>query len=292
MKQLIYLVISLFLLISCSGKPGNGNKRDVPVITVTIEPLRYFTEAIAGDHFNVVSMVPKGSSPETYDPTPQQLVSLGKSDAYLRIGHIGFEATWMDKLSANAPGMKIFDTSQGVDLIRDKGHSHGDHYHEGGIDPHIWNSTVNARIITRNILHALIALDKENETYYTARYDSLQREIQLTDSIIRGILSVDADTSFMIYHPALSYFAHEYDLHQIPIEKGGKEPSPAYLKELIDLCKHNGVHTIFVQPEFDVRNAEMIAEETGTKIVRVNPLAYDWQEEMINTAKALKAENR
>lgn len=47
-------------------------------------------------------MVPKGSSPETYDPTPQQLVNLDKSIAYLRIGYIGFEQAWMDKLTTNA----------------------------------------------------------------------------------------------------------------------------------------------------------------------------------------------
>mgnify|MGYP002243482250 CR=1 FL=1 len=61
-------------------------------------------------------MVPKGSSPETYDPTPQQLVNLDKSTAYLRIGYIGFEQAWMDKLTSNAPHLKVFDTSKGIDL--------------------------------------------------------------------------------------------------------------------------------------------------------------------------------
>jgi len=83
-----------------------------PVITVTLEPQRYFTEAIAGDKFKVVSMVPKGSSPETYDPIPQQLVSLGDSKAYFRIGYIGFEQTWMDRLMNNTPHIQVFDTSE------------------------------------------------------------------------------------------------------------------------------------------------------------------------------------
>lgn len=75
----------------------------------------------------------------------------------------------------------------------------------------------------------------------------------------------------MIYHPALSYFARDYGLHQISIEEGGKEPSPAHLKELIDLCKAEDVRVIFVQPEFDKRNAETIAQQTGTKVVPINP---------------------
>ena len=84
-----------------------------------------------------------------------------------------------------------------------------------------------------------------------------------------------------------SYFARDYGLHQISIEEGGKEPSPAHLKALIDLCQAEDVRVIFVQPEFDKRNAETIAQQTGTKVIPINPLSYDWEEEMLNVAKAL-----
>ena len=92
---------------------------------------------------------------------------------------------------------------------------------------------------------------------------------------------------FVIYHPALTYFARDYGLHQISIEEGGKEPSPAHLKDLIDVCRAENVGVIFVQPEFDKRNAETIAQQTGTRVVPINPLSYDWEEEMLNVAKAL-----
>ena len=139
-----------------------------------------------------------------------------------------------------------------------------------------------------NTFKALCMLDKPNEAYYLARYDSLCRRIQHTDSLIRRQLSAPKSAkSFMIYHPALSYFARDYGLHQISIEEGGKEPSPAHLKELIDLCKSEKVGVIFVQPEFDKRNAETIAQQTGTKVVPINPLSYDWETEMLNVAKAL-----
>ncbi|MDO4164368.1 MAG: zinc ABC transporter substrate-binding protein [Bacteroides sp.] len=343
MKKLLIVLISI-LVVSC--KPG-GNRsakkgNDKPVITVTIEPLRYFTEAIAGDEFNVVSMVPKGSSPETYDPTPQQLVELAESKAYFRIGYIGFEQVWTDKLADNAPHLQFFDMSQGVDLIFDAPHNHPHHkdgngmpqgmplppegmptppdgqhpdslptpphgeHHEGmpqpptdgnvpqgpppmmGVEPHIWNSATNAQTIATNILNALCALDKSHENDFIERYKTLYRKLERTDSLICVMLSApEADRSFMIYHPALSYFARDYGLHQISIESGGKEPSPAHLKELINACKEEKVRVVFVQPEFDQRNAELIAQQTGTSIVSINPLSYDWETEMINVARAL-----
>ena len=290
----IPLLLIIVLLVSCNmGKSEKSQDNEKPVIAVTIEPQRYFTEAIAGDKFDVISIVPKGSSPETYDPTPQQLVSLGDSKAYLRIGYIGFEQVWMDRLIDNTPHIQIFDTAKDIDLILGEAHDHGDHQHAGGVEPHIWNSTNNALIIARNTYKALCQLDKENEAYYLNRYDSLCQRIMHTDSIIRKTLQQPGTAqSFMIYHPALSYFARDYGLQQISIEEGGKEPSPAHLKDLVDLCRQEDVRIIFIQPEFDRRNAEIIARETGTGIVPINPLSYNWEAEMLAVAQALTDHNK
>ena len=283
MKRLIP-ILTIFICFACGN---TAQKSEKAILTVTIEPLRYFTEAIAGKNYQVVSMVPKGSSPESYDPTPQQLVNLSKSQAYFRIGHIGFEQAWMKKLEANCPDMKVYDTSKGIDLIRDKGHWHGDHFHEGGVEPHIWNSTQNALIIVDNIYQALCELDTTHQADYKYRLDSLKQSIQQTDAETRRLLE-NANSTFLIYHPALSYFARDYGLKQISIEEGGKEPSPAQLKKLIETCRNENVHTIFVQQEFDQRNAQLIAHELGIDIVSINPLSYDWTEEMLRTAKGLK----
>ena len=297
----IALLLAVALLAACQSGTRKRAPGEKPILTVTIEPVRYFTEAIAGDSFTVVSLVPRGTSPETYDPTPQQLMELAKSDAYLRIGYIGFELTWADKLADNAPHMPVFNLSDGIRLIYDDSHHHhhGEgatgnydeaehHHHHGGVEPHVWNSAQNACIIADNILYALCSIDGQNASAYKARHDSLVAGIERTDSLLRRMLAdPEADWSFMIYHPALSYFARDYGLHQISIEEGGKEPSPAQLKKLIDLCRKEHVRVIFVQPEFDRRNAELIAEQTGAKVVPINPLAYEWEEEMIRTAKAL-----
>lgn len=281
------LMAAVVALAACGGRAANKADK-VQRITVTIEPVRYFTEAIAGDKFEVLSMVPKGTSPETYDPTPKQLVDLGESTAYFRIGYIGFEQVWMDRLMQNAPHIQVFDLSQGIDLIREEGHQHGDHYHEGGVEPHIWNSAVNAKIMAGHIFHALCVLDKSSEAYFLSRYDSLVNRIDCIDEEIRTLLQrEETDKAFLIYHPALSYFARDYGLTQISLEEGGREPSPAQLKELIGVCRANEVKVIFVQPEFDRRNAEIVARETSTAVVPINPLAYEWEDEMLHTARIL-----
>lgn len=303
MKRILsYLtcLAGLCLLAACrqGGQPADNAGADRrPVITVGIEPVRYFVEAVAGDAFRVSCLVPRGSSPETYDPTPAQLVDVARSRAYLSIGHIGFEQAWMERLRQNAPGLPVFDLSAGIALMADDAHAHahgGHHPHAAtGVEPHVWTSAVNARCIARNVLQALCSLDTARQAQFAQRHDSLLRRIDRLDRQMDSLLHLPgADSVFMIYHPALTYLARDYGLRQLSIEAGGKEPSPAQLKALIDQCRTLGVHTIFVQPEFDRRNAQLIARQTGAQVCPINPLAYDWEEEMLRIARQIARQHQ
>ena len=301
MKQtsILITILSFFLLTACVTKQANE-----AVVTVTIEPQRYFAEKIAGDKFKINCVVPAGQSPETYDPTPQQMIQIGRSIAYLRIGPIGFEQAWMDKIRENNPKLQVFDTSEGMNLLTDTedddhAHEHGTHdhdahageeahhHHHGGVDPHIWSSIAGAKAVAWNTLNAFIALDPDNTEYFWQNYNKLVDEIDKTNTEIKQLLDPLTDRTFIIYHPALTYFANEFNLTQLCIEMDGKEPSPAQLKRLVETARANNARVVFIQQEFDQKNAELIAKETGCKLTVINPLAYDWTKEMIHIAKAL-----
>jgi zinc transport system substrate-binding protein len=281
------LILFLVVLVAACGK--HSKKADSkPAITVSIEPQRYFTEALTKDFFKVECMVPKGSSPETYDPNPRQLIRLEKSAIYLRIGYIGFEQQWIDKLTTNAPHIEIFDTSKGVNLIMEPGVVRPIDHNLSMIEPHLWCSPKNAYIIAKNTLDIVTSFDRKHDKTYLSRYMSLCKRIAAVDSLIRDELKKPgADKAFAIYHPSLSYFARDYNLLQIPIEDNGKEPSPAQLADIISLCKKTHVKVVFIQPEFDRHNADIIARQIGAKVVAINPLNGDWDKEMIAIAKAL-----
>ncbi|MDH6304894.1 zinc transport system substrate-binding protein [Parabacteroides sp. PF5-5] len=280
-------VVLLLILFACGGKQSEDQ-----IVSVTIEPQRYVAEKIAGDRFVIHTAVPIGQSPETYDPTPQQMLRLGKSVAYFRIGAIGFEQAWMPGIVANNPEMKVFDLSEGFELIHEteEHHDHQGHHHHGGSDPHIWSSVGGMRTIAWNTLNAFLALDKEYTAYYWQNYNQLLSEIDETEAIIKERLSPLAGDAFIIYHPALTYFAEEFGLLQFCIEMDGKEPSPARLKELISTAREHHAKVVFIQQEFDSKNAELIAKETDCRLVVINPLSYEWNKEMIHIAKALAGE--
>lgn len=270
----IILAITL-LLMSCGGKQVKENR----VVTVTIEPLRYFTEQIAGDRFDVVTMVPKGGNPETYEPSAQQMMDLSASDIYIKVGNIGFERTWMKKLEANAPHAIVVDSSDGITPQRTP---HGD------VDPHTWMSAANARIIASNIYRALAEIDSKDSIFFRDNFEKLLDRIDAVDTSIRETLTKDKSQSFLIYHPILTYFANDYKLHQIAMEEEGREPSAAQLRNVIVEARKMGVKTFFVQSEFANRNVDVVVKETQAVKATINPLGYHWDKEMLNVAKCLR----
>jgi zinc transport system substrate-binding protein len=287
MKRTCFFIL-LLCLYACAGctPPTEEN-----YVVVTIEPQRYFAEKIAGNRFVIHTLVPTGQSPETYDPTPRQMMRIGKSRAWLQIGHIGFEQAWMQHTLDNNPRMQVFNLSEGFAVITEEEHEDGIHsHHPGGVDPHIWSCIGGARAIAENTLKAFLSLDKDGESYYRQNYDSLTAEIDRTEDLIRRTLSPLEARAFIIYHPSLTYFAREFGLSQLCIETDGKEPSPAQLKELADIAGTYHPRVVFVQQEFDRKNAERMAEETRCRLVTINPQNYHWSEELISIANALAYE--
>lgn len=270
----LLLFITTFAICSCGGV-----KKDKAVITVSIEPLRYFVEQIVGDKAEVVTLVPKESSPETYEPTAQQVIDLSKSTMYIKVGSLGFERTWGKKIESYSDHLAIIDSSAGVSFICSSA--------SGIIDQHTWMSTANALIIAKNIYNALVRTDSQNTLYYKQRYDALVSRITRLDLSIRKALLAAPNHSFLIYHPALTYFANEYGFRQIAIEEEGREPSVASLAEVIREAKRNATKIMFVQKEFDSQNTETVVKETKAQVVEINPLDYNWEQQMTLIASTL-----
>ena len=289
MKRFLYLIILCVILAGCKGTPqkqadsGKASRTEKPAVTVTvtISPYKYFVDQIAKGKVDVNVMVSNGNNPETYEPYAQQMMELSKSALYLKVGSIGFEQTWMKKLQDNAPDMKVIDTSVGIKPAKTPG---------GNIDPHIWMSCSNARIIASNILKALCELEPKNKAFFEKNYQSLLSIIDKRDSTIKESFKKDPDLvrKFVIYHPILTYFARDYQLEQLAIEEEGREPSASQLKSLIERARKEKIKFCLIQAEFANRNTTTFINESHTKPMNINPLQDDWNRAMQEAALAVQ----
>ncbi len=267
--------VSKYIVILLGGLTLFGCNRPkkshcVNTLYVSILPIRNIVNEITAGDFEVEVLVPAGASPETYEPTPLQMVGVSETQIVFVTGLIDFEKELVAKIADNS-SVKIVDLSTGIDLIEGQCHN-GMHGH--GVDPHIWSSPKNLKQMARTACAAVMSVFPDSIKYsdnlqkFEARLDSL-------DSAISTSLISCKSKNFIIYHPALTYYAKDYGLTQTALEEEGKEPSAERLKEVISNARRDGISTIFYQKQFSPATVQSMAAEIGAKCVEIDPLRED-----------------
>jgi len=263
------------------------------LVAVTIVPQAGFVEAIGGDKVEVLVMVPPGYSPHIYEVTHDQMIKLSRAKMYAKVGSpVGFELAWMDKLIAANKAMFVVDCSQGIQLLEmgelQCDHDDEQHHDHTGLDPHIWLSTRNAMMMVQNIRAGLVQVDPANQDYYEENCTDYLEQLTKLDSEIAESLSEVENRRFIVFHPAWGYFARDYDLIQIAVEQGGKEPDIDYRMRLIEEARAHDIRVVFVSPQYSAKSAGVIAREIDGRVVIIDPLAKDFIGNMRLVASAMK----
>lgn len=274
MKKKLLLLIGLiiFLLTATviykfTALPANHKitKNKINVV-VTIPPQAEFVEKIGGDKVNVSIMVPAGASPHTYEPTPRQLTDLSRANVYMAVGSgVEFELAWLDKIKDLAQ-IPFVNCSENIQILNK--------------DPHIWLSLKNAKIIVDNIYRGLADIDSDNSAYYENNKNNYLVELDKLNAETEQLAARKENKIFLTYHPAWAYFCRDYGLEQVAIEQEGKETTSQNIIDAVNQAKNNNIKIIFTSPEFDTKNAEVIAKEINGQIALISPLAGNYLENM------------
>ena len=263
------LIILIFLFcISCSKTSNEKNSKKEQII-VSIPPLKWTVEKIAGNDFEVSSIVNQNMNHELFEPKPRDLVTLETSKIFFIYGTLPFEKQIMSSLSDTSKVVNVIDGIDSNLLLKS---THGEDTTEA-IDPHIWFSLDIMPMIAENIKNKLIAKYPNKKDQFEANYTKFISEISAFKAKIDKDLNSKSNKSFIIYHPALNYFLKDRDLFQIEVEQDGKEPSAKYIQTIIDVARSKNIKTILVQPQFPKQSAEAISNEIkGSKVIPFNVL--------------------
>jgi zinc transport system substrate-binding protein len=270
MNKISLLVLLLLVPILCGCISQKDGSEQVKVVT-TIIPLGEFAKAVGGDRVAVSVLVPPGADPHTFELSPSQIREVANADAYMENG-VGLES-WMGNILKVNSHMLVVDTSRGVSLIGGEAASAGS---TRTMDAHIWLSPRNAMIQVQNICDGLISLDPAGKDYYINNRDSYITKLKELDAYLNKTFAGTEKKKFVVLHPAWVYFARDYGLEQISIEAEEKEPGPRYLAEVVDVARANNITTVFVEPQYNPKMAEVIAKEIGGKVVSIDDLSPDY----------------
>ena len=263
----IFVALTTLLLYSCGS--ANNNDKNIDIV-VSIEPLKFLAESIVGNDLAVKVLVPTGSSPETYEPTPKDLTALNNAKIVFSTGVIEFENILLNKLGNKS---NIVALDKDIDLIKSEcSHHHDGGSHSHGVDPHVWTSPKELRTMARN-MHTAIMQHYPDSTKYDNAYLALDSILCNLDTECRTQINSSSKKTFIIYHPALTYYARHYGLTQIAIEKDGKEPSAKYIAQVIESTRQNNITRLLYQIEFPRSVVEVIANDMGVEPIQINPLS-------------------
>lgn len=270
--------------------PCLAHAKDPLTVFVTVAPQETFVSRIGGEHVRVTALVRPGQDPHAYEPTARQIAALADADLYVRVG-VGFEDAWMPRLLAANPGMRVLDARDGLEVRRkDAGHDHDDHGHghdHGDFDPHVWTSPARVKIMGARIRDALADLAPEYAADFAADDARFAADLDALDTEIRARLSGVENRRFMVYHPAWGYFAEDYGLEQVAIEREGKEPGARALTAMIEQARREGIRVIFVQPQLNPASAEQVARSIGGQVAMIDPLSGDYFENLRQVAELI-----
>lgn len=275
------LTALLLAALACDPGAEPEERPSRPGVVVSVPPQGWFVRELAGDEVETTVLVPPGASPALYEPTLGQMRALDRASVFLTVGHprFPFERTWGAELVRGRSHLRVVSAAEGCATKPE--------------DPHVWLAPDCAASMTRRLADALAGTLPERADSIRAREERLVERIAELDRELAGILGPHRGRSFLVFHPALGYFARAYGLEQVAIEHRSAEPNPIELSSVLRRAREKGIHTVLVQPQFSREAAELVARELpGGRLATVDPLSPDWPGAMRDVAEKLASSFR
>jgi zinc/manganese transport system substrate-binding protein len=268
MKPILTLIAALVITLSISASAR------IKVVTSTSD-LAYFARMIGGDSISVESIASPKADLHYVEMRPSYMVKVRDADAVFKVG-LELD-TWMDRIVDGSRNnhVRVFDCAKYVRPLEvptfKADASYGDLHRFG--NPHYWISPANVEPITQVILEGLSSVDPAHSSFYSRNRNDFLAMLNEKLPAIKIEAAPLKEMEIITYHNSWPYFAEYFGI-RLPgfIEKyPGVAPSPAHMGEIIDLIKHNQIKVIAMEPYFEKRVPEKIAELTGAKVVIIYP---------------------
>jgi ABC-type Zn uptake system ZnuABC Zn-binding protein ZnuA len=291
-RRAILAAVGILLLVACATTPPKTSGR-VRIVT-TLGILADWARQVGGDRVEVTSLLSGNESPHTYEIQPADVKTVADARILFRVG-LGME-DWLDPAVENSGNTKlvVVDAAAGItDIIADEDQTKAEvrrQNAEGRIsetptpgpqspapaagNPHVWLDPEYAKAGIENLVKELVKLDPMGESLYRRREAAYFVQLDSLSQAIRVQVATLQDRRFISFHDAWPYFCRRFGLQVVatvePIP--GQEPSARELVRLVDLIRRERIKVVTTEPQLSSALPEMLAKETGVKVVSLNPL--------------------
>jgi ABC-type Zn uptake system ZnuABC Zn-binding protein ZnuA len=271
--RILFLLLLVFGLLiglpACQQKPSYSNRSGLKVIA-TNSLIGDVVSQVGGDKVSVEVLLPLGSDPHSFSPTPQDAAKITDADIVFANG-VGLEAFLKPLMDSIGGSSKVVEVSDGIsfrNIVDEESRKKA-----LVNDPHTWMDPNNVIIWVDNIVRALSERDPTNANYYLENGQAYQAKLRDLDTWIRSEVSLipKQDRKLVTDHLVFGYFSDRYGFSQvgaiIPGFSSLAEPSAQDIAQIEDAIIAMGVKAIFVNIGTNTNIAQRISEDTGTKLV-------------------------
>ncbi|NVK73453.1 MAG: zinc ABC transporter substrate-binding protein ZnuA [Oceanospirillaceae bacterium] len=268
-----------------------------PVIVTSIKPVSMVVAAIAGDRAEIQQIVSSTASPHDFAMRPSDLKKIMKADTVVWVGeslegflekpleNAGKEDSSIEWLALDGMALHNFAKEHHHGDADEEDHDHDhDHDHEGheghhhvGVDPHVWLSPENVKVLAKAVTARLSSLDSANAKYYKDNLASFEKGLNAKDAEIRKALNKVNKVPYIVFHDGYSYFEQHYGLShagEITVSPERK-PGAKKVAEIRHEIEEHNVQCVFSEPQFSPAIVKALLEGSDVKTAPLDPLGSD-----------------
>jgi len=250
-------------------------------VVATTEDLGSLASEIGGDKVSVTSLAKGYQDPHFVDPKPSFILAVSRADLLIVVGR-ELEIGWLSPLLTSSrnskvqPGSKGYlDASLTVKILEiptgQITRAMGDVHPLG--NPHYWLEPGNGRKMAQAIRDKLGELSPNDKGLFAQRYADFDQRLTAAEKRWDAAMAPYKGTKIVTYHRSWPNFMERFGLEVMGYvePKPGIPPSPAHTIDLIGEMKRQGAKLIVVEPYFDLKTPQAIANQTSGKVLVLAP---------------------
>jgi zinc/manganese transport system substrate-binding protein len=268
-----FVVLFAVLVFAAVAAPASATVK----VVSSIQDFASIADSVGGKRVETFALARGYQDPHFVEPKPSFVLKLAKADLLIVAGlelEIGYlppliDQSRNDKIRPGASG--YLDASNGCDILEKPTgtvtRAMGDVHPFG--NPHFWLDPENGRRIAQAIAAKLTELDPSGAAEYKANLAAFEAKLTEGEKRWDAALAPYAGTELVTYHNSWPNFLKHFKLTAAGyIEpKPGIPPSPSHTVEIIDLMRSKQTPVILMEPYFDRKTPEQIAQKTGATLL-------------------------
>ena len=250
-------------------------------VVATTQDLAAIAAEIGGDRIAVDSIAKGYQDPHYVEPKPSFLLKLQKADLLAVVG-LQLEIGWLPPLITGSRNSKIqegnagyMDMSQYCEILEipttQVTRAMGDVHPLG--NPHYWLNPENGRRMAKAFENKFGELRPADKAYFAGRYTDFDKRLTENEKRWEAQMAPYRGRKVITYHRSWPNFCERFGLVVIDYvePKPGIPPTPSHTLDVINTMKRDNIKNILVEPYFDVRTPNSIAQAVGGSVAYLMP---------------------